>query len=342
MISDETFPTELDDQLRFSCETNGDACASTETFEISVYSSEACTSSADLSYPTSNDTATTRNQNESELNIASPFASFDTSERKSILKKAPSKSKKSFSCHDLTSTKKNYDHVHSKVKIFIEKMNSSLEDDRKRRIISRRKSMPLSMQPPIDDTFNQEKDAAVLVKELRKKSVKIYELEEKCEEKDSQIYALEYEKSKMKMTFDRLRHEMYDLKEIEKEYNQLLASSPKKEMKNVSTQADEHRKFIVYSYNNLNNSDCTAPMHPIIRELTYGNNINESFDQTQFSDMNNASSDQLIPYSDISLEDITTAPMETVELTIEERTEEERKKTKKFRKFLKMMSCVAK
>lgn len=345
MISDETFPetfAELDDPPQY-CLTNGDTCASTETFETSVYSSETCTShgtsSADYSYRVSfvNDT-TARTQNESEMPLVSPFASFDTSERKLKLTKAPSKTKKSSSCQDLIHSKKNYDHVQSKVKVFIDKMNSTFEDDRKRKTISRHKSMPLSMEPPIDDTFSEEKDASVLIKELRKKSVKIYELEEKCEAKDLQIYALEFEKSKMKMTFDKLRHEMHDLKLVEKDYHQMLAVSPKKELKSVSIQTEDMNKKFAPCINN--DEDSTTPMHPIIRELTYSNNVSNSLDQTHFSDLNNASSDQLIPYSDISLEDISAA--QTNEQTDETTEEEERKKTKKFRKFLKMMSCVKK
>lgn len=215
---------------------------------------------------------------------------------------------------------------------------------RKGKMLSRHNSMPLTVQPPLDDTYSQEKDCVVLVKELRKKSIKIYELEEKCDEKDTRIYALELEKSKMRMTFDKLRVEMYDLKEKERDYKQMLAVSPPNRMlRNVGVQTDEDGKIIVYTYH----SDPRARVSTGIPEITFNANLspyaNQSFNQTEFSDFNNASSDNLIPVSEISLEDINlTRTVEQAPDAGREEEEGERKKTKKFRRFFKLMPCVSK
>lgn len=334
MIADETFPIELldEDIDVYAVSTNGEKCASTETFETSMFS-EACTSSSNISYPTSFQSETTAANSRNET-LDSAFTSFGASNKRLTLlpPRAPIKKKKYHSCHDLLNSKTNYDHVESKVKKIIENMNSS---DRQRKTLSRHKSMPLSTQPPIDDAFSQEKDVAVLIKELRKKSVKIYELEEKCDERDSRIYALEYERSKMKMTFDKLRIDMHDLKEKERDYKILLAGSPPlKSLRNNASQTEAtEQESIVHAHNNH-----------AIRELNFSSNttplVNQSLNQTQFYDLNNASSDNLIPLPELSLDEINITKV--VDQELEEETDEEQKKKKKFRRFLKLMSCVSK
>lgn len=347
MIADETFPIELDDE-QYVVAANGETCASTETFDTSMYS-ETCTSTSNISYPTSfrseNNAANGNNET-----IDSAFTSFEASNKKLLLlpPRAPVKKKKYHSCHDLLHSKKNYDHVESKVKKIIENMNDT---DRQRKTLSRHKSMPISTQPPIDDTFSQEKDATVLIKELRKKSVKIYELEEKCDEKDSRIYALEYERSKMKMTFDKLRIDMHDLKEKERDYKMLLAvSPPRHSLKCSATQTVEtgKQKVIVYAYKNdprcdpSQGSSSNADDHAT-RELNFSSNttalINQSLNQTQFYELNNVSSDNLIPLPEISMEEINITRVVDQEF---EENEVEQKKKKKFRRFFKLMSCVSK
>ena len=215
-------------------------------------------------------------------------------------------------------------------------------NDSRGKTISRHKSMPLTIQPPLDDTFSQEKDCAVLIKELRKKSVKIYELEEKCDEKDSRIYSLELDKSKMKMTFDKLRVEMYDLKTRERDYKQRLAMSPPRRLlRNAASQTNESEKIVVYVCKN----DPRSSQNTGIRELTFNTNpstyVNQSLNQTHFSDLNNASSDNLIPSSEMSLEDVSIIRTAD-QLPMPEEAEQERKKPKKLRRFFKLMPCVSK
>lgn len=111
MLSDETFPIDLDDD-QFCQITNTNTLAATETFETSAstsaYSSEStCNTSSAKSFASSS-------HNDSH------YASFDVSNRRlSSLAPpgAPIKKKKSNSCHDLMASKKNYDHVESKVRI---------------------------------------------------------------------------------------------------------------------------------------------------------------------------------------------------------------------------------
>lgn len=215
---------------------------------------------------------------------------------------------------------------------------------RKGKTLSRHKSMPLTIQlPGLDDTFSQERDCAVLIKELRKKSVKIYELEERCEEKDSRIYSLELEKSKMKMTFDKIRVEMHDLKIKETDYKQKLAVSPPQRMlRNIAVQTEDSQKIHLYAYKN----DLSSNPIPSVRELTFNTDshsyINRSLNQTHFSDLNNDSSDNLIPTSEISLENINLTTTTTGQVIEPEEDEPEPKKTKKFRRLLKLMPCVSK
>lgn len=332
MLADETFPVELDEELLHSPVVNSDGYASGETMEASMFSS----SNTDISNTTCSKSFANGENFSQDETFESTFKSLDQSNRRLTLQvpRAPVKPKKSFSCHDLMNSKKNYDHVESKVKKIIENMN----EQSKRTTLSRHKSMPLSTYPPIDDTFNAEKDASVLIKELRRKSVRIYELEEKCEERDSRIYALEYERSKMKMTFDDLRIELHDLKVMEKSYNQLIEKSSPKLLKNASVQTED------YIERTATVSGCKAdprllPTH-IARELTYGNDNagNFSLNQSDFSELNNASSDNLI--AEMSLEEIDIT--RTVEGCEHENTSRENKKPKKLRRFLKMISCVSK
>lgn len=342
MISDETFPIDLlDGEDQCSRLSSADTGVSTETFETSVTSSHNFTNQIDCSFPMSKSLATETNAMSSSADsfIDTQFSSFDTSSSQMALlpPKTPIKLKKFYSCHDIMQSKKNYDHVESKVKKLIQNMN---EDDRKRKSLSRHKSMPISTQPPIDDVFNQEKDINVLIKELRKKSVKIYELEEKCDEKDSRIYALEIDKSKMKMTFDKLRLEMHDLKEKEKDYKLLLASSPTngKNFKHAGVQTEEKLIKLIKNDPRLQNL--------VIRELTFESEgaavaANQSLNQTHFSELNNASSDNLIP--EIFLDDINaTHTIEQHQEEEENESIEQRKKTKNIRNFFRMMSCVSK
>jgi hypothetical protein len=329
MIADETFPiTELDEELYSPALTTD----TTDAFD--------CTRTTDISsYPISSGS-------EGNDDLSSYYTSFDTSNRKLTLLPpgAPIKPPKiSSSCQDLQQShsfmiknRQDYSHVESKVKKMIQSM--SQEDARKRKVLLRHKSMPIALsQPPIDDTFSEEKDVSVLIKELRKKSVKIYELEEKFEEASSRIYAMEYDRSKMKMTFDKLRNEMHDLKEIEREYQQLMASSPPiKNFKHVSVQTDEidFFKYIAASTRNF--------QHPVIRELTF-NTENSMLNQTHFSDLNNVSSDNLIPAPEISLEDVNSTRTIEQPLTADDDDDENpKKKKKKFRSFMKLISCVSK
>lgn len=113
MLSEETFPIELDDE-QYSPGRNTDTLASTETFETSASTSAYSSESAyNVSSTRSCINASTISQNESH------FASFDASNRKLSLvpPRAPVKKKKSYSCQDLLGSKKNYDHVESKVSI---------------------------------------------------------------------------------------------------------------------------------------------------------------------------------------------------------------------------------
>jgi hypothetical protein len=339
MISDETFPIELDDE-QFSLLVGARGSEETLDTSSSAYSSENSSkfdkSAADRTEISSQNDTTTFDPR---------FISFEDHTERNIefflQPKAPNKKKKSQSCHDLMHTKKNYDHVQSKVKKMIDTMKD--EDDRRRKMISRHKSMPITTQTPVDDTFSQEKDVSVLIKELRKKSIKIYELEEKCDDKDSKIYSLEYERSKMKLTFDKLRVEMHELKEKEKDYKHLLSVSPNKPKQDASIQTEEfdNPKIVVY--------DCNSRLlrqHPAIRELTYSDSalINLSLNQTHFSELNDASSDNLLPQREASFEEINFSRNEETEEEEEEgeNSSKHSRKPRKFRRFLKMISCVSK
>ena len=118
MLSDETFPVELYDE-QYSPNPNTDTLASAGTLETSAstsaYSSESNFNSSSATFENSAKSFT----NGSSIQSDSHYASFDASNKKLTLlpPRAPVKKKKSYSCQDLMSSKKNYDHVESKVKI---------------------------------------------------------------------------------------------------------------------------------------------------------------------------------------------------------------------------------
>lgn len=207
--------------------------------------------------------------------------------------------------------------------------------------------MPISTHLPqttIDETFGDEKDTLVLAKELRKKSVKIYELEEKCEQKDAVIYDLEMEKSKMKMTFDKLRIEMYELKEKERQLKMKIFSSLPQQ-KHLRDSAIQTVDFF-----DIDSSFFQAGQRSTVRELVFSDstmNLNRSAaanltaDLTHFSDVNNASSDNLIP--DLSLCELdATRTIPEVSEEITEDVAQKKIKKKKLGRFLKLMPCVSK
>lgn len=174
-----------------------------ELSESSAFSAENYTNTTtDISNPMS-----TKSLGNERSDLEFSFASVDASKKTPSVSslQVPMKKKKSVSCHDLQPSKKNYDHIESKVKKMIRSMTDARTEADNRRKLLRHKSMPISPQLPMDETFNETSEMGDLIKELRKKAVKIYELEEECEEKDSRIYSLEYERSKMKMTFDKVR-----------------------------------------------------------------------------------------------------------------------------------------
>lgn len=208
------------------------------------------------------------------------------------------------------------------------------EEDRRRKQLARHKSMPLSPQPPFDDIFAHEKDPNVLIKELRRRTARMFDLEEKNDFKDDTIYALEIERSKMKMTFDSLRSELHELKNKEKEFKLLLASSPphRKVVRNVLTQTDD--SLLQYPQN------LTCDLNDISEGSLRNINMSHPLDVI------NTSSEPLLPLPDISLEDLNSTHHSeaAIDITIEvpEAVTEKRKKPKKLKGFFKLMSCVSK
>ncbi|KAG5677750.1 hypothetical protein PVAND_007481 [Polypedilum vanderplanki] len=263
--------------------------------------------------------------------------------------RAPIKKKKSISCHDLHSKKNNYDHVESKVKKLIE----NLREDRRRKTLMRHTSMPVCPQTmTIDEkSSDEEYDSNNLKRELRKKSIKIYELEEKCDMKDNQIYALECERSKMKMTFDKLRIEMQELKEIEKQYKQLKSlTSPNKTLKNAQIQTedsgfiDESSKFhltttTTYINSHQKNVNRLLTGAAAIRQLAF-DNTDTTMSHSHFSEINNLSSDNLIPESDPFMEEIDLPNMGKKD---QDTNSVQKKKTKKIKlkRFFKFVPCIS-
>lgn len=325
MICDETYPAELDEiESLYNIIANGDTLTSTGTFETSVNSSEACASATDIS-----GIPQTWDENDYFETTGSSFVSLESTKKLTFAHPlpAPCKQKKSFSCQDLLQKKINYEHIESKVKKLIE--NDSKQHRQK--VLSRHKSMPVSTQPLLDETYSEVKDPSIFTQELRKKAIQIYELQEQNEEKDARIYALEYEKSKMRMTFDKVRVEMHELKEKERHYGQ-LTTSPSKILKNASSQTDD-LKLTTFSQSYQQNARN-------ISDLTLGNETTTFLDHTHFSELNNASSDNLIP--EVVLENVNNITITVDQQLTSEDRDEERKKKKKFQRFLKLMSCVSK
>lgn len=112
MISDETFPIDLEYEPNTNV-SNTVTCASIETFENSNFSSENYPSSTDISIcPIS---SKGKNEKTPKGFLECSFASFDQSNGKMTYPppKTPVKKKKFNSCQELS--KRNYDHVESKV-----------------------------------------------------------------------------------------------------------------------------------------------------------------------------------------------------------------------------------
>ncbi|CRL07665.1 CLUMA_CG020624, isoform A [Clunio marinus] len=325
MISDETFPIHLNDDNSYD-----DRNTFTDAFDLSNFSSDFCVSNA-----------TNLSSNPSSSQCGHPefsFASTEKSKKKIILPPPEKiKTKKSISCHDLQLPKKKYDHVESKVKKIIQ----SMKDDDKRRKLSRHKSMPIANIPSSTDTthhhvMKENYDDSDLIMELEKKNIKILELEESCHEKEERIYSLEMDRARMKMVFDELRLEMQELKEREKSYNQqqTLSSS---------------RKFLINGPLKSYRSQEIASESQLVHHFTNKCDISAISNQTDFIDPNNASSDNLIPLPETSVEDVSvditpdiTENQDKRGSSNEENSESEPKKTKKFRRFFKLVSCVSK
>ncbi|XP_070501873.1 putative leucine-rich repeat-containing protein DDB_G0290503 [Chironomus tepperi] len=322
MLSDETFPIDL---ISDEEDVYGDEIANFPKFhsnnEINSLSSDNHNSSTETEQSMANSMETDRllstqsiklSDDETDKEITHPEASYasETSQNVNIaLPQAPIKKKKSFSCHNLNMKKSvghNYDHIESKVKKLIE----NLAEDRRKTLL-RHKSMPVcvTQAPVIDEKKNDlEKDESDVKRELRRKSIKIYELEEKCEMKDSQIYELEREKSRMRMVFDKLRVEMQELKEMEKQYNKLKAQySPFKHYRNAIIQTDNDSGFdseyskivtrqsvVITHHHNEHNHVLLNP-----RQLAFENS---ELDQTHITEINNTSLDELLPEIDLSAE----------------------------------------
>jgi hypothetical protein len=348
MISDETFPTEFDDDIESEQKSVETTIATiTETSSSNTYNSTVDWSRKPTASTSCEKSASTFYHDES-----TSFVSLNASKQQSIPEVRPRAPKKriSFSCQDLLANprRNSYDHIESKVKKIIE------ENSSRRKVVSRHKSMIVSSsQTSIDEQFYDDADRDVLIQELRQKSKRIIELvescddkdkkltalEEKCDEKDSRIYALEYDRSKMRITFDKLRVELQEMKEAKEQYKLQLAlsSPPSRYLRNASSQTilDEVK---------------VANSNPVIRELTFSTEVDNTLnlDQTHFSELNNASSDKLIPPVDIeiSLDAIETLPDEIrrqqQEIVAEEDQKEVKKKKRKFRGIFKIMSCVSK
>jgi hypothetical protein len=377
MLSDETFPKDLiyeedeeereidqqqreDESVKFSL--NHETSKSIDNFASYLSSSSANDESTGNSLEMERLIKSSDFENMTEsskfgelnLNLQQPEASFKSmnasSQKTSILPPpcAPIKKKKSFSCHDLQQKKHKYDHVESKVK----KLIANLAEDRRRNTLMRHTSMPVCPQTPMIDekSSDEEFESKDLKRELRKKSIKIYELEEKCDMKDNQIYQLECERSKMKMTFDKLRTEMQELKEIENQYKQLkhLTSPNKTLLKNAQMQTedsgfDESSKLHLTTTglrHNLNKNANRLLSSGAIRQLAFDNSTN--MNQSHFAETNNTSSDNLIPTQDPFLEEIDLTPTaQNAEAAAAADTISVKKTKKpKFRRFFRLVPCI--
>lgn len=203
--------------------------------------------------------------------------------------------------------------------------------------------------PTIDDESNEKSPNVSVIdlrREIRKKSIKIYELEERCETKDAEIYELQYEKAKMRRTFDDLRQEIDKLKNIEQKYNQMQMFSPDKTQKSVLIQTENHdydtsRQLLLVDSTERPAVYKTQSYQPsAVRNLTF----NDGF--PNLSAINNTSSDHLIPFeSDITVEELEGESRNAENLnetaSMADESCKKKKKTKKKFRFFKLMQCIS-
>jgi hypothetical protein len=356
MLSDETFPIDLisDDEYGYEDQNEGFPKYYSNN-ETNSLSSENQNSSTDTEQSMANSMETDRLLSTQSIKLSDEESDKDVTQTESGTStnkappKAPIKKKKSFSCQNLNMKKSvghKYDHVESKVKKLIE----NLAEDRRKTLL-RHKSMPVcvTQAPVIEETENDsgKDDVSELKRDLRRKAIKIYELEEKCEMKDNEIYELEREKSRMRMVFDSLRVEMQELKEIEKQYNKLKAQySPFKNYRNAVIQTDEDSGFdSQYTKTVIQESIVIKPHHHNEHSHVQLNQRQLAFehsevDTLELREINNTSQDQLLP--DTTLEshdigdiltdnDIETASIKQMNLN----------KKKKKSKFFAFVPCVS-
>lgn len=171
-----------------------------------------------------------------------------------------------------------------------------------------------------------------LKREIRKKTIRIYELEEKVETKESKIHELQLEKAKMRMTYDELRGEIEMLKDIEVKYNQMRTFSPNKSQKSVLIQTEGQDT----SLEPLLPNTCDHN-HLIPRHLTFTGAENSTH---EFSLILNNSTDNLIPVESEILNlqnDMNQVDESATATTVE--TDSKKKSKKKFG-LLKLMQCI--
>lgn len=377
MLSDEQFPSEFqdlfeddNDELKNNFGDVAETSKSVEDFN-SYLSSENFDNSSDLNHSMVNSLELERLIKSTDFQSFTQSIKFDETEERTEISfkslnastnktkilpppRAPIKKKKSFSCHDLQLKKNNYDHVESKVK----KLIQNLAEDRRKTLL-RHKSMPVcsNQTATIDDkSSDEELSSNDLKRELRIKSIKIYELEEKCEMKDEKIYQLELERSKMKMTYDKVRNEMQELKDVEMQYKQLKSlTSPNKLLRNAQIQTDDDSGFNEntasttmsrthnYSGYKIDDNRLTT-QNPVIRQLAFENS---NMNQSQFSDINinNHSSDNLIPVPEALFPDDLDDTMRnshTNDSSTDVETKKKKSKKPRLRNFLRQLSCIAK
>lgn len=206
---------------------------------------------------------------------------------------------------------------------------------------------PIDIDEGNGEEFN--KGLQDLRRELRQKSLKIYELEAMVEEKDENILSLQCERARMKMTFDDFRKEMDQLrqenKEIRKQFK--LNKALDKTQKSVLIQTergDESRQHLLAdSSERTLFKSANYDFQPAVRHLTFS----EVSASANISSIDNTSSDNLIPFeSDIIAdvgEDSVNRTNETSSATTTTATTDEtgkKKKKKKFR-FFKLMQCIS-
>ena len=173
-----------------------------------------------------------------------------------------------------------------------------------------------------------------LKREIRKKTIQIYELEEKVESKDCKIHELQLEKAKMRMTFDQLRGQIEYLKDIEAKYNKELGTSLSKSQKSVLIQTEEDdsaREPLLSSHDHI------EPRH-----LDF-NTADSSFMQ-DLSEINNTSTDNLIPAVESETfhlqSDISGADPSMSTITTNSNNDKKKKSKRKFKLF-KLMQCIS-